>query len=108
MIDMFFVSCYRYRPTETLNSRKTPVKSYSATGINGYLGSSSDVLVRVAGKDTIETRIKFYCDDFELRIGDLIFYENDTYEVIKKPKNTAHRSHHIKTVVKKVDNVKQF
>jgi len=37
----------------------------------------------------------------------LIKYEGDTYEVVGQPRNTAHRNHHIKTLLRKVDNIKQ-
>lgn len=106
-IENYYVSCSRLRPTETLNSRLVPVKTYASTTINGYLGSGNDVNITIADKDTIETRYKFYCDDFSIDTGDLINYESNTYEVISEPKNTAHRNNHIKVLVRKIDKIKQ-
>ena len=106
-IKRFYVTCYKLEPTETLNSRNIPIKTYEETEIKGYIGSGSNAIIRVADKDTIETRFKFYCNDFDLALGDLIKYEGDTYEVVGQPKNTAHKNHHIKALVRKVDNIKQ-
>lgn len=106
-IKRFYVTCYKLEPTETLNDKLVPIKTYTETEIKGYIGSGSDTVLRVADKDTIESRYKFYCNDFTLSLGDLIKYEGETYEVVAKPRNTAHRNHHIKTQLRKVDNVKQ-
>lgn len=105
-IKRFYTTCYKLKPTETL-VRNIPVKTYTETEIKGYIGSGSDTTIRVADKDTIETRFKFYCNDFTLVLGDIIKYENYTYEVVGHPRNTAHRNHHIKTLLRKIDNIKQ-
>jgi len=106
-IKRFYITCYKLTPTETLNDNLRPIKTYAESEINGYIGSGSDNVIRVADKDTIESRYKFYCNDFDLSIGDLIKYEGDTYEVVSDPKNTVHKNHHIKAMVRKVDNIKQ-
>jgi hypothetical protein len=106
-IKRFYIPCQKLKPTETTNSRLIPVTTYVTTDIEGYVGSGSDTIMRVADKDTVETRFKFYCNDFTLALGDLIIYEGATYEVVGQPRNTAHRNHHIKTLIRKVDNIKQ-
>jgi hypothetical protein len=108
-ISRFYITCYKLVPTETLNDRNIPIKTYTQTEIRGYIGggSGSDNLLKVADKDTIETRFKFYCNDFSLAIADLIKYEGETYEVVSQPRNTAHRNHHIKVLIRKVDTIKQ-
>ena len=106
-IKRFYIACYKLEPTEMLNNRNIPIKTYIETEIKGYMGSGSDTIVKVADKDTIETRFKFYCNDFNLALGDLIKYEGYTYEVVAQPRNTAHKNNHIKTLVRKVDNIKQ-
>ena len=106
-IKKYYVDCSRLRPDENLNSRNVPIKSYTETAIKGYIGSGSDNIIRVADKDTIETRYKFFCNDFSLAVGDLIKYENKTYEVVGPPRNTAHKNNHIKTTVRQVESIKQ-
>lgn len=108
-ISKYYIPCTRKSPTETLNSKLVPIKTYATTTINGYIGSgnNANTPINVGDKETFETRYKFYCDDFNLKIGDLIIYEGKTYEVTTDPKNTAHRNHHIKTFIRKVDQVKQ-
>lgn len=106
-IENYYIDCVRSRPTESLNDSLRPVTTYNSTAIKGYLGSGTDKVVKIADKDTIETRYKFYCNDFDILINDLILYENKTYEVTSEPKNTAHKNHHIKVLVRKVDEVKQ-
>lgn len=106
-IKKFYIICNKLHPTETLNNRNIPIKTYAETEIKGYMGSGSDTIIKVADKDTIETRFKFYCNDFDLALGDLIKYEGETYEVVGQPRNTAHRNHHVKTLLRKIDNVKQ-
>lgn len=106
-IKKYYVDCYRLRATETLNDKLTPIVTYVETSIKGYIGSKSSNIVKVADKETIETRYNFFCNDFNLKNNDLIKYENNTYEVVDDPKNTAHKNHHIKVLIRKVDNIKQ-
>jgi hypothetical protein len=106
-IERFYISCSRLRPTTTLNAYNRPIKTYTETSINGYLGSSSDIVIKVADKETFEARSKFYCDDFDLESTDLIKYEGNTYEIIGEPRNTVHRSHHVRATVKMIGDVKQ-
>lgn len=108
-ISRFYVSCTRKSPIETLNSKLVPIKSFTTSTINGYIGSGSNANtpINIGGKETFETRYKFYCDDFTLKVGDLIIYEGNTYEIVTDIKNTAHRNHHVKTMIRKIDKVKQ-
>lgn len=106
-IQSYYKTCYKLIPNEVLNDRLIPIKVFTESPIQGYRGRGTDLIVRVANKDTIETRFKFYCNDFTLNIGDLIKYDNKTYEVVSEPRNTANRNHHIKTMIRKVDNIKQ-
>lgn len=106
-IERFYISCSRLRPTTTLNAYNRPIKTYNETLINGYLGSSYEVVIKVAGKETSESRIKFYCDDFNLESTDLIKYEGNTYEIVGVPRNTVHRGNHVRAKVRIVSDVKQ-
>jgi len=106
-ISQYYISCTKLVSTSTLNDNLRPIKTYAETSIKGYLGSGNDNEVGVAGKETVRTRLRFYCGDFTLDMGNLVVYEGNTYEVVSEPKNTAHKNHHIKVLVVKVDNVKQ-
>ncbi len=106
-IDKYFIACTRVRPTTTLNTSLRPIVTYVNTSIRGYIASGNSNERYVAGKDTIESELKFYCDDFSLLINDLIIYESKTYEVNSEPKNTAHKNSHIKVALRKVDDIKQ-
>jgi hypothetical protein len=102
MIGAFYISCIRQRPTKTLvNGRYHDV--YTPTSIMGYLGSVTDRQQIIADKNTSKSIYKFYCDDFDLRIGDYIDYENQRFEVISHPKNCVHRFNHIKSNVQRSD-----
>jgi len=106
-IGRFYIDCTKLVPTEVLNDKLLPVKTYVEASIKGYIGSGTNDIIRVADKDTIETRYKFLTSDFNLGIGDIIKYEDRTYEVISEPRNNAHRGHHIKAEVKRINNIKQ-
>ena len=106
-IDKYFVDCTRTRPTITLNTSLRPVTTYASTAIKGYIASGLNNDVYVTQKNTIVSKLKFYCNDFDILINDLIEYEDKTYEVDSEPKNTAHKNSHIKVMVRKVDTVKQ-
>lgn len=101
-----FISCVKQRSSTTINDRGTPIKSYVNSNILGYLGSSFDNNTEVAGKLTIETRYKFFSNDFDLQFGDFITYENKVYEVIGEPKNTMNENHHCRVYVKRIAGLK--
>lgn len=101
-IEKFYIDCVRQRPTKVLkNGRYENV--FTPKSIKGYLGSVSDSQQIIADKNTTKMINKFYCNDFELRIGDYIDYENSRYEVISQPRDCVHRGHHIKTNVQKIE-----
>ena len=106
-INKYFVSCTRLRPTITLNDSLRSITSYVSTSIKGYIASGTNNEIKIAEKDTVETELRFYCNDFDILINDLVQYENKTYEVNSEPKNTAHKNSHIKVFLRKVDEVKQ-
>jgi len=106
-IDKYFVACERVRPTETMDSSRRPITTYASTDIRGYIGSGSNNQYQASDKETVISELKFYCNDFNMLINDLVRYEGKTYEVCSEPKNTAHKNSHIKVSVRKVDEVKQ-
>jgi len=106
-IGRFYIDCTKLVFTETLNDKLVPIKTYVETDIRGYIGSGTNNVIRVADQDTIETRYKFLTSDFNLKIGDVIKYEDKNYEVVSEPRNNVHKGHHIKAEVKKIDNIKQ-
>lgn len=108
-IEEVYIDCIRKRPNLGHSSTGRPTKdSYTDTGIKGYLGSQTDVSGFVAGKYVMTTQYKFFTDDFEIKAGDFIQYENNTYEVKGLPKNTAHQNSHIRIMVERIDNIKQL
>lgn len=106
-IERFYISCTKKTPTTTLSDSNRPVKSYTESTIYGYKGSQTDKLVTIAGKQTIETFYKFFTSDFDITSMDLIVYDDEIYEIVGDPKNTANRNHHIKVLIRKVENIKQ-
>ena len=107
-IGRFYIDCIRKRKTETINDRGRPITTYTNTNIKGYISAFfRQQETRVTDKDTSELWFKFFTNDFNLRVLDLIEYEGDTYEVLSDGKNTVHRNHHIKAVLRKVANVRK-
>lgn len=104
-IEDYFVSCVKKRPLTTLNTYGKPVSTYTDTPALGYLGSVSSALTSEAGALTLISKFKFYSDDFDWQVGDLVEYEDFTYIIVSPPKNTAHRDHHCKLEVKEFKNV---
>lgn len=104
-IEDYFISCIKKRPITNLNGYGKPVNIYTDIQILGYLGSSSSSLNQEAGALTIISKFKFYSDDFDWQVGDLVEYEGFTYAIVSPPKNTAHRFHHCKLEVKEFKNV---
>jgi hypothetical protein len=105
-----YITCDKFKFSgEAKNSKGIPIPTYSEeVEIKGYMGSGQDNIINVAGKDTIETRWKFFTTDFTINLGDRVNYQGETYEIIGQPRNTAFKNHHIKTTVRKIDNVKQL
>ena len=100
------MTCIRKRKTQTENDTGRMISSFTETTINGYMSAYRMQNIKVADKETTETLYKFLCDDFNLQAHDLISYNGGIYEVIGDPKNTANRSHHIKAICRKVENIK--
>lgn len=102
-----YITCYKLIPSNSLTDDLVPVKNYTESEIKGYIGSGSDNIIQVANQDTIETRFKFFSTDLTINLGDLIKYKDKTYEIVSEPKNTAFKNHHLKAMIRKVDNIKQ-
>jgi hypothetical protein len=79
--------------------------TWNESGINGYIGSQNDKLSFVGGKWSTITQYKFYSDSFIIEFGDRILYESHYYEVVSDPKNTAHKNHHSKIKLQKIEEV---
>lgn len=107
-IQKYYNNCIRQRKTEVLNDRGRPISTYIDTPIKGYLSEYfRQQETNQAGKDTVETFCKFFTNDFELLQFDIIIYNNQKYEVLNDPKNTANKRHHLKAILRKVSNIKQ-
>lgn len=106
-IQKYYKECIKLTPVKSLNSSLTPVTTYNESTINGYLGSGSNNPVQIADKDTYETLRKFYTSDLTITINDFIKYDGKTYEIVGDPQNTANKNHHIKCMVRKIDDIKQ-
>ena len=106
-MDDYYIDCVRKRKTQILNDNNRPISSYTSTTIKGYLGSGSNNPVQIADKDTYETLRKFYTSDLTITINDFIKYDGKTYEIVGDPQNTANKNHHIKCMVRKIDDIKQ-
>lgn len=103
-INSYYMPCIRRRYTTT-NENGRRLKTYESTSINGYLGSRSQNTFQIADQDTVITKFKFYCDDFDLAFDDIIVYEGVQYRVSSDPQNTVHRGHHIKTELVRIGGV---
>lgn len=99
-----YIACVRKRPTNSATNGRV-VKTFSDTSIMGYVGSRSQGTAQTAGQDTIISRYNFYCDDLNLKFGDMIVYNNTTYRVTSNPQNTANKNHHIKAEITLINNV---
>lgn len=108
-IEKFYIACTRKRPIWGESDTGRPkITGYSETPINGYIGSSNDVPGYVGGQYTVTKEYKFFTDDFNMLFGDFVVYEGKTYQTAGEPKNTAHRNHHIRIMLEKIDNIKQY
>jgi hypothetical protein len=108
MNEELYISCTRIRPTQTLNDTNRSIKTYTdETSILGYLGRQKDIHKQVAGQWTVISVYNFLCNDFELEYGDIIIYNEKTYEVVSDPHNTANLDDHIKVYIQKIANIKQ-
>jgi hypothetical protein len=106
MIEDFYVDCVKQSKTITVGTHGQQVIVNINIDINGYLGSSTQNNVVVAGKSTVESTYKFYTNYFIWSVGDTVIYENAVYEVVAQPKNTAHKDNHCKLILKRLDGVK--
>lgn len=104
-IDRFYIDCVRKRKTETNNYRQRSITSYTDTNIRGYKSWYRQGVLKIAGKETIVNQYKFLCNDFDLQAMDIIYYDGKYYEVVNEPKNTANRNHHIKAILRQVENI---
>lgn len=108
-IKKFFVSCVRKRPIWGESDTGRPkITGYTYKQITGYKGSQTDIPQFTAGKYTIKSQFKFFCDDFDILMGDFLSYEDNVYEIIGVPKNTAHKANHIRIMIEKIENLKQY
>lgn len=107
-IEEVYIDCIRKRPVITMSDTNRPITTYQDTAIKGYIGSQNDSPAFVAGKYTITTLYKFFTNDFNIKSGDYIIYEDKTYECKGEPKNTAHQNSHIRIMVEKIENIKQL
>jgi hypothetical protein len=108
MIESFYIPCTRKRKTgETQNSKYQTINTYTYTSINGYIGSLSNNPGEntISEKTTYITKRKFFCDDLELQFGDLIIYDSKIYDVISEPTNSGGFGHHVKAIVRFVEDV---
>jgi hypothetical protein len=106
-IDNYYISCLKYVSATTFSNSNRYIKTLSSTPINGYIGSQNDSQILDNGKYTIKTQYKFFTNDFEIKYGDVIEYENNKYEIISSPKNTVHKNNHIRVMLQKIEQVKQ-
>lgn len=104
-IENFYIECTIKRPTEVIEYGRV-TKTYTEIDINGYKGSQTDTIGIVADKNTIISKYKFFSDT-PLIYGDILVYEDEQYELASDSKNTAHKNHHYKTYIRKVENIKQ-
>lgn len=106
-INKYYIDCTKVIVTQSVNESLTPVESNNFVSIKGYLGSGSNNIVRIADKETYETLRKFFTSDLSISSDDKIIYNNKTYEVVGDPQNTVNKNHHIKCLVRKIDDIKQ-
>lgn len=106
MIEDFYISCIRKRPTESQDTGTGEViQTFTNTTINGYKGSQAFTFQKSADKLTTKTQYKFFTDDFNIRFGDIVNYENEDYLVISDTENTAHLNHHALVYIEKYKNI---
>jgi hypothetical protein len=104
-IESYYIPCSRKRYIITQNDTGRDIKTYTTTSINGYLGSRTQNVMKVAGKDSVVSEYKFYCDDLELQFDDIIVYKGISYRVASEPQNTINKNHHIKCELRKIEDV---
>jgi hypothetical protein len=105
MIEDFYISCTRKRPTKTYDAKGEPVETLPSTAINGYKGTQSFIRQVTAGKQLYKAQYKFFTDDFDIKFGDIVVYEGENYQVISDTENTAHLNHHALVYLEKFKNV---
>lgn len=105
MIEDYYISCMRKRPTKTYDAKGEPVEAFSSTTINGYKGTQSFIRQVTAGKQLYKGQYKFFTDDFNILFGDIITYEGEDYQVVSDTENTAHLDHHALVYIEKFKNV---
>ncbi|RPJ65483.1 MAG: hypothetical protein EHM20_00010 [Alphaproteobacteria bacterium] len=106
MIEDYYIPCVRKRPgASTKNSKFEYQTTYTNTPINGYIGNRNGLEQVISEKTEVKSQYNFYCDDFALQYGDLIYYNLKTYKVISDPQNTINANHHIKAIVEWISNI---
>lgn len=103
----YYIECTKYTSSITYTNTGRYKKTQTSSTIYGYLGSKNDVEITTGNKSTIKTQWKFFTSDFNLHHDDIVEYQNNKYEVIALPKNTANKDHHIRAIVQMIDKVKQ-
>lgn len=103
-IQDFYVPITLKSYTESVNNKSEVVKSYTNSTINGYVGSRTDLEQITNGKWTVKTQYRCYTDT-NIRYGDLIVYNNETYRVVSDAQNTVNLTHHFKSMVEKIENI---
>jgi len=105
MISKYYIDCVHKKMVASSTSTGRTTKTYTDNNIKGYLGQQLDNTKIVADKVAIDTKFKFFSSTYDFKNGDLIVYNSKTYEVCGEPKNTAHKTHHCKIYVKKIEGV---
>lgn len=105
-INKYYIDCIKRKSNITVNQMGKAIRNFEDYAIKGYIGSQISHDVVVGGKIVVNTVHKFYTNDFDINQDDLIVYENETYEIYSTEKNTAHKSHHNKIKLKKLDGMK--
>ncbi|RQV92580.1 MAG: hypothetical protein EH224_15150 [Calditrichaeota bacterium] len=105
-IEKYYIDCtHRVKTGKNQSTSGRSIKTYTDVPIRGYKGTQIDKPVVVAGKNTIDTKYKFFSSTFNFKNGDLIVYEGETYEIAGMPKNTANKNHHCKIYIRKIEGV---
>jgi len=89
------------RRITTVTSGAFPIETTSDTTFQGAINQANAKEVQQAMQFNIEADYKMYCDVTEdINHNDIIVVDGKQYRVIGDNKNTMHRNHHFKILLK--------
>lgn len=103
-IENYYIEMTRLIPTQSLNNKNEPVRSYTDSTIQAFIGSATDFEIPSHGKITVKTQYRFYSST-KCGKRDIIKYDSNNYRVISDMKDSGGKGHHYKGYVENIAGI---